>query len=86
MTAKTETETLTKKTVEVTSETSKELTHWVCIYCTTKNEKVLSQLSFEQTVPINFQDSKQKWKTEQYKQWGCLGVHKDSSVKLRYPG
>ena len=34
----------------------------------TKNEKVLSQLSFEQTVPINFQDSKQKWKTEQYKQ------------------
>ena len=48
----------------------------------TKNEKVLSQLSFEQTVPINFQDSKQKWKTEQYKQWGCLGVHKDSSVKF----
>ena len=33
---------------------------------------------FEQTVPIEFQNSKQKWKTEQYKQWfinGCLGVH-----------
>ena len=48
----------------------------------TKKEKVLSQLAFELSVPIQFQKNKEKWQSEQCKQWGCIGIHKNSSVKF----
>ena len=48
----------------------------------TKKEKVLSQLAFELSVPIQFQKSKERWQSEQCKQWGCIGIHKNASVKF----
>jgi hypothetical protein len=48
----------------------------------TKKEKVLSQLAFELSAPIQFQKSKEGWQSEQCKQWGCIGIHKNASVKF----
>ena len=48
-----------------------------------RNKKVLSQLSFELSVPIEFQKSKEEWQSEQCKQWGCIGIHKNSCVKFK---
>tara|TARA_B100001093_G_C26720234_1_gene967504 strand:- start:385 stop:882 length:498 start_codon:yes stop_codon:yes gene_type:complete len=47
-----------------------------------KKEKVLSRLSFELSVPIQFQKSKEGWQLEQCKKWGCIGIHKDSYLRF----
>lgn len=47
-----------------------------------KNKKVLSQLAFELSVPIQFKKSKEGWQSEQCKKWGCIGIHKNSSIKF----